>query len=412
MHKGTTGEHEPISRRRWSRGWTGTILVIAAAGAGSFLLLRQGPPPAAAPAPPTVTVSAPLQRTVNEWERYIGRFAPSRVVDVRPRVSGQIVGIHFTDGAKVERDQVLFTLDKRPFEANLAEAKAVLEGARSDLELARAEAERGGRLSEVVVTKSELDKRRARVQSTVAAVEAAQARVQARTLDLEFTEVRAPIAGRVSDRRVDAGNLVSAGEGANATLLTTISAVDPIYFVFDASEGLFLKSKRAEHGGLPSARVEVRLQDEADYRWNGTLDFVDSGLNIRSGTIRLRAVMENSDQFLVPGMFGNMRLSSGGATSALLVPDAAIVTEQSRKLVLTVSKDGSVVPKPVEPGALIDGLRVVKSGLAPEDQVVITGVQIAGRTAKVQTKPGQIEPIAIPPSALPTQAGGEVTFAR
>ncbi|PWK34150.1 RND family efflux transporter MFP subunit [Cupriavidus plantarum] len=362
--------------------------------------------------PPTVSTSIPLSRQINEWDTYIGRFEPSRTVDIRPRVSGQIVAVHFTDGATVRRGELLFTIDRRPFAAALAEANANLASARSELALARADARRANNLvGDEAVSKSELDRLHARVQAGIAAVAAAQARVSARLLELDFTEVRAPIAGRVSYRRVDPGNLVATGEGTRGTLLTTINALDPIYFVFDASEALYLKALRAKQDGAKTSAIEVRLQDETDYRWHGALDFTDNGLDPRSGTIRLRAVVPNRDLFLTPGMFGNMRLASSGTTTALLVPDAAIQTDQARKVVLTVTKAGIVEAKPVVLGPVVDGLRIVRSGLAPSDAVVVGGIQMATPGSKVLTKPTRIEPAAPARPAPAPAISGEATFA-
>lgn len=384
-------------------------LALLAAGAAIF---QREPAAIAAPPPPTVTVAAPLVRPIAEWDDYVGRFEASKSVEVRPRVSGAITAIHFTDGAIVRRGQLLFTVDPRPFTAALAEARAGLASARSDLALARANLDRANRLvADDAVSKSDIDQLNARVRAASASLAAADARVRSRALEVEFTQVRAPISGRVSDRKVDAGNLVAAGD-TGGTLLTTINALDPIYFAFDGSEALFLKTKRAQAAGTASSPVEVKLQDEADYRWRGRLDFTDNGLDPRSGTIRGRAVLANPGLFLTPGMFGNMRLSSGGTRPALLVPDAAIQTDQARKTVLTVARDGTVGVKPVVLGPVIDGLRVVRSGLAPSDRVVISGTQMAMPGTKVGTRAGRIAPVhqeAAAAGAAPT--AGEATFA-
>ena len=226
------------------------------------------------------------------------------------------------------------------------------------------------------------------MRNNAAALAAARAATAARGLDVEFTTVRAPISGRISDRRVDAGNLVSGGGGASATLLTTINAVDPVYFEFSGSEALLLKTKR---DGLPAkAPVEIRLQDESDYRWKGHLDFTDNGLDAGSGTIRARAVVTNGDGFLTPGLFGRMRLAAGAPRNALLVPDSAVTTDQTRKLLMVVGKDGTVEPRPVELGPLVGGLRVIEKGIGPADRVVIQGVQMAMPGTRVQVKPGRI----------------------
>jgi RND family efflux transporter MFP subunit len=395
-------------RRRWRKSAL-VALPLAALLAGLAVTGRESPAPAA-PAAPTVTVARPLVRDITEWNDYVGRFEASQAVEVRPRVSGQIVAIHFTDGQVVRKGQLLFTIDPRPFAAALAEARAGLASAQSDLALARADLGRAQRLlDDQAVSPSEVDRLRARVRAAEAAVDAAQARVRSRALDLEFTQVRAPIGGRVSDRRIDRGNLVAAGDGTTGSLLTTINALDPIYFSFDASEALFLKWKRAREQGAQSAPVEIRLQDEPDYRWKGRLDFTDNGIDPKSGTIRGRAVLDNPGMFLTPGMFGNMRLANGGTVKALLVPDAAVQTDQARKVVLVVGRDGAVAAKPVEVGALVGGLRVIRSGLTPQDRVVIAGAQLAAPGTKVQVRAGQVQPertaqtpeIGAPP---PTQA--------
>jgi RND family efflux transporter MFP subunit len=398
---------EPAARPRWRRvAWIALPVVVAATAWG---VLDRDPPAAAAMPMPTVTVAAPLVREVTEWDDFVGRFEASQSIEVRPRVSGAITAVHFTDGAIVRKGQLLFTIDPRPYAAALAEARASVASASSDLALANANLARANRLvADDAVSKSDLDQLGARVRAAQAALAAAQARVRARALDMEFTQVRAPIGGRVSDRRIDAGNLVSAGD-TNGTLLTTINALDPIYFAFDASEGLFLKSKRA---GADGATVEVRLQDEVGYGRRGRLDFTDNALDPRSGTVRGRAVFANPDLFLTPGMFGNMRLAGTGTARALLVPDAAIQTDQARKTVLTVGRDGTVTPKPVALGPVVDGLRIVKSGLAPNDRVVVSGTQMAMPGAKVQVRPGRIA--AAPPGAAPPVAAavaGEATFA-
>jgi len=379
-------------------------LPVAALLAGLVVANNETAPPPP-PVAPTVTVATPLVRQVMEWDDYVGRFEASQTVEVRPRVSGQIVAVHFADGQVVRRGQLLFTIDPRPFAAALAEARAGLASAQSDLSLARADLSRVESLiADQAVSRSEVDRLRARVQAASAAVAGAQARVRSRALDLEFTRIRAPIGGRASDRRVDAGNLVGAGEGMAGSLLTTINALDPIHFSFDASEALFLKAKRERGSG---GVAEVRLQDEADYRWKGRLDFTDNGIDPRSGSIRGRAVLSNPDLFLTPGMFGNMRLGSGGTVQALLVPDAAVRTDQARKVVLVVGRDGAVAAKPVTAGPLIEGLRIVRSGLSPQDRVIIAGVQLAQPGSKVQVRFGNIQTVraqAAPPVTAPAAA--------
>jgi len=394
---------------RWQKGAAVLLPVALAAGVTQF---SRETPAAAAPPPPTVTVATPLARAVNEWDDYIGRFEASRSVEVRPRVSGAVTAIHFTDGAVVRQGQLLFTIDPRPFAASLSEARAGLASAQSELALAHANLDRAERLLAVEgVSQSDVDQLRARVQAGQAALAGAQARVRARALDMEFTQVRAPIGGRISDRRIDAGNLVSAGEGAGGTLLTTINALDPIYFTFDSSEALYLKAQRDRaRGESAGQQVEIKLQDEADYSRPGRVDFTDNTLSAQSGTIRGRAVVANPDYLLAPGMFGNMRLSAGGTTQALLVPDAAVRTDQARKVVFVVGQDGTVAAKPVVPGPLVGGLRSIRSGLAPNDRVVIQGIQFAMPGAKVTPRAGKVTPTT--PSGPPVASVDEPAAAQ
>lgn len=389
--------------------WISAFLVLIV---GAWWLLRDGAPQAAAAPAPVLTVAAPIARDVTLWDEYIGRFEASKAVEVRPRVSGAITGIHFTDGQIVRQGQPLFTIDPRPYRAALAEARASAASARSDLALAKLELDRANRLVDIeAVSQSEIDRLRARVSAANAALAGAEARIAARALDVEFTTVRAPLSGRISDRQIDAGNLVSAGD-AGGTLLTTINALDPVYFTFQGSEALFLKTKR--EGGDEGAAVEVRLQDESDYRWKGQLDFTDNGLDPRSGTIRARASFRNPEMFLTPGMFGNMRLSTGQTARALLVPAAAVQTDQARKIVYVVGKDGMVAAKPVEIGPEVDGLRVIRSGLAPADQVVINGYQFARPGTKAVTKVGKIAADASEKAAAtPNEpVSAQATFAK
>jgi RND family efflux transporter MFP subunit len=390
----------------------GVPLVLVAWG--GYAITHHGNPAAAAPPPPTVTIATPLVRSIDQWDDYVGRFEATKTVEVRPRVSGQITGVHFKDGAVVHKGDLLFTIDPRPFAASLAEARASVASARSSLNLARADLARALKLIDVdAVSQSDVDQLRAKQQAAQAALAGAEAAVRARALDLSFTQVRAPIGGRISDRRVDAGNLVAGGEGSAATLLTTINALDPIYFSFDASEALFLKTKRAQEKGDAASPVEVKLQDENAYRWKGKLDFTDNGIDPDSGTIRVRALVDNPGLFLTPGMFGNARLSSGGASQAMLVPDAAIETDQARKLVVVVGKDGTAQPKPVELGPVVKGLRVIRSGLSPQDRVIISDPTLAQPGAKVLTKPGKIAPVTAddPPPPVADPTSGEATFA-
>ncbi|ODP37822.1 efflux RND transporter periplasmic adaptor subunit [Sphingomonas turrisvirgatae] len=400
----------------WQRA-SALLLPVVAVGAGVGLLNRESPA-LAAPPPPTVTVATPLARDLTQWDDHVGRFEASKQVEVRPRVSGAITAVHFTDGAIVQKGQLLFTIDPRPFTASLAEARAGVAQAQSDLALAQADLDRATRLlAEDAVSKSDYDRLAARTRAARASLAAAQARVGGRALDVQFTQVRAPITGRISDRRVDAGNLVSTADAGGGTLLTTINALDPIYFTFDSSEALYLKAQRerARSGGL-AQQVEVRLQDESEYSHKGRVDFTDNGISAQSGTIRARAVIANPDYFLAPGMFGNMRLTGGSPQRALLVPDAAVRTDQARKVVFVVGKDGTVAARQVTPGPRVGNLRTIQAGLAPTDKVIIQGLQMIQPGAKVTQRPGRIDAprvAAAPPAAVVTEpAASQATLTR
>ena len=373
------------------------LIVLLAYGAWTVFggdKAQAGPPPI-----PTVGAARPIQRSIVEWDDYSGRFEASRWVEIKPRVTGQLQAVHFRDGEIVRQGQLLFTIDDRPFVAALNEARARANAARTALALARAEFARASALvDEEAISREEVDTRRAAVASAQAQVAALDAVVQQRALDVDFTRIRAPIGGRISDRRVHGGTLIA----ANETLLTTINALDPIHFVFDGSEGLYLRSQRNREAGSAPA-VEIRLQDESDYRWKGRVDFNDNRIAADSGTMRSRAIVANPTHFLTPGMFGNMRLASGVRRDALLVPDAAVMTDQARKIVLVV-KGGVVEARPVSVGARVGTLRTIRSGLTPADVVVIDGVQMAQPGAKVNVRQAKLADAAPAPAPLPDLA--------
>ncbi|MGX8273091.1 efflux RND transporter periplasmic adaptor subunit [Brevundimonas diminuta] len=351
---------------------------------------------------PPVTVAAPLSQQVVDWDEFTGRFEAPRSVDVRARVGGYIQSVHFKDGDFVRQGQLLFTLDPRPAQAALASARAQLAQGQAQLTLARTELTRAeGLLASQAVSQAEVDAKRGAVQTAEAAVAAANAATRARQLDVEFTRVTAPISGRVSDRRVDPGNLIGGGSSAG-DVLTTIVSSSPIYFVFDGSEALALKYQRDARNG--AAPIRIRLQDETSYDRTGTLDFTDNAIDASSGTIRLRAVVQNADGFLKPGMFGHAQLAGSGGYAAMLVPDSAVVTDGPRKVVYVVAKDGTVGAKPVQLGPLANGLRVVRTGLTPDDRVIINGLQRARPGQKVTAQNGTIK-------AEETKADAPVTTA-
>ena len=346
-----------------------------------------------APGAPPVTVATPLRQQVVDWDEFTGRFEAVEAVDVRARVGGYIQAVHFRDGQTVQRGQLLFTLDPRPAQAALAQARAQVAQAQSQLSLARANLTRSeSLLASQAVSQAEYDSNKAAVEAAEANLAAANAATRTAQLNLEYTRVTAPVSGRVSDRRVDPGNLVAGGSSAG-DVLTTIVSGGPIHFVFDGSEAVALKYMR-EGGSNQGAPVRIRLQDEAQFSHTGRLDFSDNRIDTGSGVIRLRAVVPNADGFLRPGMFGRAQVAGAEAYDALLVPDTAISTDQARRTVYVVAQDGSVTPKAVQLGPVVQGLRVIKSGLAPTDRVIIAGLQRAAQPgAKVTPQNGRIQPV-------------------
>jgi multidrug efflux system membrane fusion protein len=351
----------------------------------------------AAPLPPSVTVSKPLQKSITEWDEYTGRFTAIETVEIRARVSGFIESIHFRDGQIVKQGDLLFVIDPRPYRIAVDQAKADLERAQAKLQIASLDVQRATPLvRNQTLTEREFDTRKATERDAAGQVGSAEAALKQAELNLEWTDVRAPISGRVSDRRVDPGNLITGGP-SSATLLTLIVSIDPIHFIFDGSEADFIHYIRlAKSGARPSSRdvqnpVAVRLADETDYKHEGRMNFVDNVVNPKTGTIRGRAVFDNKDGLLTPGFFGRLRLF-GGEHEALLIPDSAIASDQSRKIVFTVADDGTVGTKLIELGPIVDGLRVIRSGLAATDRIVIDGLQRARPGSKVKPEEGKIEP--------------------
>lgn len=369
--------------------------------------------------PPSVTVAPPLVKPIVDWDDYIGRFVAIDQVEVRPRVSGYIEKVAFRDGDAVRAGQLLFVIDPRPFAAALAQAKGEEARARAAAEVARTNYARSQKLLELkAISQEEYDTTRATLGQSEAGLQAARATVEARALDVGFTRVTAPISGQVSDARLRVGNYVASGD----TILTTIVSLDPIYFEFTGSEGVYLKYQRANAAGTRTSSrvapnpVDIRLSDETDYRWRGRMVFVDNALDTGSGTIRGRAVVRNPDRFLTPGMFGHMRLIGSGAYNGMLIPESSVVTDQTQKVVLVVGPDNIVSNRVVTLGPLIEGLRVVRGGLKPSDRIIIDGVQRARPGLKVAPKPGKIvppapgtgptlPPVSEPPASTATLAG-------
>jgi multidrug efflux system membrane fusion protein len=374
---------------RVQRGWhAGLLLLSAAAIAGC----GQGQQQSAAPPPPTVTVARPAQRTVTDQDEYVGRFVAVDSVEVRSRVSGYLSQIHFTDGQMVKKGDLLFVIDHRPFQIALDQMRANLAQARANLAFTEADLARGRELAQNrTITEQTFDQRKQAKSVAEASVTAQEAMVHSAELDLnEYSELRAPIDGRIGDRRVSVGNLVTGGNGSNTTLLANIVSVDPIRFEFTFDEASYLRYQRVagsngqmSGSGQSAVAVTLKLIDETDFAHIGKMDFVDNVIDRSSGTIRGRAVFANSDSIFTPGMFGRIRVPGSPAFTALLIPDAAIGTEQSRKYVLVVDDGGIVRQKYVVPGQIDDDLRVIKEGLTPADRVIVNGLMRARPGIKV-----------------------------
>ena len=351
------------------------LLALALAGCG------QGQQPAAERPPPAVTVAKPVKRNIVDYDEYVGRFAAVDSVEVRARVSGYLDQVHFQDGQMVKQGDLLFTVDKRPFQTSLDQAQANLAQAKANLAFAEADLARGQQLlRDRTITEQVFDQRTQARRVAEASVQAQTAAVRQAMLDLEFTDLKAPVAGRIGDRRVSPGNLVTGGTTGNTTLLAMIVSLDPIRFEFTFDEAAYLRYERISQTGKDvtgregSVVVALRLIDEPDFMHSGRMDFVDNVIDRNSGTIRGRAVFSNPTGVLTPGMFGRIRVPGSPVYQALLVPDVAIASEQARKYVLVVNDQNVAVPKYVVLGDANDGLRVIKDGIGPDDRVVVNGI--------------------------------------
>lgn len=350
----------------------------------------EGAPKQAAPPPPTVTVAKPQKQTVVDYDEYVGRFIAVDSVEMRARVSGYLDKVHFKDGQIVKQGDLLFTIDRRPFEATLAQARANLAQARANLAFATSDLARASQLvRDRTITEQTFDQRTQAKSVAEASVAAQEAAVRQAELDIQFTELKAPVTGRIGDRRVSEGNLVTGGTGGNTTLLATIVSIDPIRFEFTFDEASFLRYERLGKEGKDitsrstGVEVTVKLIDESDFVHQGKMDFVDNVIDRSSGTIRGRAVLANPNGVFTPGMFGRVRVPGSPPYEAQLLPDAAIGSEQVRKFVLVVDNENIARTKYVTLGQLAGDLRVIKDGLAPEDRVIVNGLIRARAGAKV-----------------------------
>jgi RND family efflux transporter MFP subunit len=334
-----------------------------------------------APQPPQVTVVTPVTKKVVAHDEYVGRFVAVDAVEVRARVSGYLDSIHFQDGQMVKKGDLLFTIDRRPFQNALDQARASLEQAKANLAYAEADLARAkGLVGGNVISQQTFEQRTQAKRVAEANVAAQDAALRQASLDLEFTELRAPVSGRIGDRRVSPGNLVTGGTTGTTTLLATIQSTDPIRFEFTMDETSYLRYLRLAKKGPDVANdggnvpVKLKLLDEASFAHKGRMDFVDNAIDRSSGTIRGRAVLPNPDGTFTPGMFGRIQVASGPPGDALLVPDVAIGTEQVRKYVLVIDDQNVARAKYVTLGPVVDGMRVIASGLTPEDRVVVNGL--------------------------------------
>lgn len=391
------------------------VLLLLAVAAAALLYRYWGfwqaePEAQAAPPPPTVTVAKPLVKEMEEWNDFTGQFEPLESVEVRARVSGYLESINFTDGQLVKNGDLLFVIEPRPYELALETSKAQLAQTEAELQLAQAQLDRTAQLRKNdYATKETYDERVSQVAIAAAARDSAIASVNQAQLNLDYTRVTAPVSGRMGRHEVSIGNLVMGGTTGSTTLLTTIVSLDPIWLTFNVSEGDGMTYKRlVQKGEIRSARdntvkVEGQLMDEKTWPLKGTIDFVDNQYNRSSGTIRVRAAFPNPDLFITPGQFGRVRVPMSQLRPTILVPDAAVVTDQSVKVLFTVTADGTVVPKQVELGAVTDdGLRIIRSGITPDDRVIINGLLRARPGAKVTPEDGTIGAPAAAQAASPS----------
>ena len=375
-----------------SKQWLIPLILFLVASCGDNA--QQG---AFRPPPPEVTIAKPLATEVTDWDEYTGRFSAVESVEVRSRVSGYLQEVNFTEGTFVKKDDLLFVVDPRPYKAVLEEKRADLERTQAQLQLAQNELNRAKRLIESkTISEEQLD---AKVQARTAAqaeVEAARAQLNFAELDLEFTHIKAPVGGRIGRALVTEGNLVSGGS-ENSTLLTTIVSMDPIHFYFTGDEQAYIHYLRLDReGGRQSSHyaknpVKLKIADEQEFKHTGYMDFVDNRIDKSTGTMLGRAVFDNPDNLFVPGMFGKIQLLGEGPYPALLIPDEAIATDQSRKIVFVVDEKNIAQARRIEIAQIVKGLRVVRKGLTADDHVIINGIQRVRPGIEVAPQEGEIK---------------------
>ena len=376
---------------------------LAACGQGQPQQGGGGPPP------PTVTVAKPVQRTVTDQDEYVGRFVPVDSVEIRARVSGYLDRIHFTDGQMVKQGDLLFSIDKRPLQNALEQAKSTLAQSRANLAFTESDLQRASQLvRDSTITQQAFDQRTQAKRVAEASVAAQEAAVAQATLDLEFADLRAPVTGRIGDRRVSPGNLVTGGTSGNTTMLATIVSIDPIRFEFTFDEASYLRYERASKSGKDvtgregSVTVSLKLIDEPNFDHQGRMDFVDNAIDRSTGTIRGRAVFSNPNGVFTPGMFGRLRVPGSAPYNALLVPEVALGSDQARKFVYVIGPNNAAVQKYLTLGQAVGPLRVVKDGLTVEDRVVVNGMARVFRPGQPVTPQEEGAP---PPAGANPQQG-------
>ena len=385
-------------------GLAGLLAVLAGCG--------EEPPRQRTAEPPAVPVSRPLVRQVSDWDEFTGRFVATSEVQIRARASGYLAQIHFKDGQEVREGDLLFTIDPRPYETAVQAAQASVAEIQAGLSLSRTDLDRAAQLLRTqAVAESVYDQREAGVQRGVAQLLLAQSNLKRAQLDLEFASVRAPFSGRIDQRNISVGNLVS----ADTTLLTNLITLNPIHFLFDVDQNAYLRYTRAANNGeRPSSRdapnpVRLQLSDETGFPHAGRMDFLSNQVDQATGTIRARALLQNDRNLFTPGVFGRVQLLSSAPYEAVMLPDEAIGTDQSRRFAYVLNGENVPEQKQVELGRLIDGLRVIRSGVGTDDVVVVGGLQ--------RIRPGQRvtpreQPINAPRLASSAAAPGPDAGAR
>lgn len=385
-----------------------TLLAATAAFAGC----KKNSAGAGAPPPASVTVAKPISKKVMEWDEYVGRLAAPQTVDVRARVSGYLDKVHFKEGGEVKEGDVLFTIDPRPYQATYDRMQAEVDRAKARRELAQNEARRSeGLFKSKTVSIEEYEQRTQGLAEAEANLRSAEAALEEAKLDLEFTSVRSPISGRISNALVTVGNLITGGT-TNATMLTRVVSVDPIFCYVDVDERSALKYRELFRQGKRASalygQVEARmgLANQEGYPHEGVIDFVDNQINPSTGAIRARGVFPNPDQLMAPGFFARLRVPGSGEYDAVLVRDSAIGSDQGKAFVMVVDGKGVVSQRPVTLGPVEDGLRIVREGLRPEERIIVNGLMAARAGATVNvTEEAPMKPVAIAANTTPAPAG-------